>query len=111
MRLKDFIKEFQASRTGEDSLSAYYIDGRGNRQQLDLATLKARNPSKYGLILEADLVRHSIQESEGCYWDGPSFKLNIWSAELDADQAQIALGIHPATKQTSQTRRKRRFTL
>lgn len=106
MRLKEFYADYLKRRQGEDYLNAYYIEttpsGREFRRTIDAArygkaasrSLDQRTREAAALLMEADLVSATVQETEGTYIDGPSFRLRIWSAQLDADEAKIALGIH-----------------
>lgn len=118
MRLKDAIAEYEAKKGKNDFLSVYYEDEDGRREhftETDLKTIKARHPERFGLMLQADVKRYQPTETEGTAWAGPSYKCVCYSIEIDADQARIALGRHPALmepeRKTRKPARRRRFTL
>lgn len=96
MKLSEFIADYEAKRKPRDFLSIFYKDEKRNNQHISLRALSDR---KRNLLMEADIEKAEIYETE--YSDfsftgrGHNGKCREWSAEINADQAKIALNIHP----------------
>lgn len=140
MKLKEFYEEYLKGRDRKrgDMLHAFYRTEedrrRGGVHSINENEI-AEAYEKGGLIMEADAIETRREEGEGSNVSfdgrGASFKFIWYVCELDADQAQLALGVHPllrrqkaaenkpiqATGETASTKRRktpkkrRRFTL
>lgn len=110
MKLKEFKELYEAKKGPNDWLSVFYetrAAGKTRREEVDGSALwtdtknEARN-EKARLLLEADIIESHIYKTEGQYFGftgrGSKYTCFEFSAKIDADQAQIALGIHPALK-------------
>lgn len=114
MRLKEFYEEYLKNRAANDQFHAYYMDG-GEYPHKSISEEKIADAYRNGgLIMEADIIQTSEKAGEGSNisFTGRSseFRFTWYCAEIDADQAKIALGIHEALRQRKPNK-KRRFTL
>lgn len=107
MKLKEFYEEFlrNGNRRRGDMFHTFYRtreDRRSGRVHSINGDDIAEAYRKGGLIMEADAIETRQEEGEGSNVSfsgrGASFKFVWYVCELDADQAQIALGIHPLLK-------------
>lgn len=102
MKLAEFIADYEANRKPHDFISVFYKDPkRSTNEHIGLDWIFGE---KYDLLMQADIENAEIYETE--YTDfyfsgrGHSGKCNKWSAEINADQAMIALGVHPLLRKT-----------
>lgn len=133
MKLKEFYRDYRAKARGEDFITIYYETEtrRGpyktyiNETEIKKAAkaYEANGAEGLGLLMEADLLKTNIYDTEGGYigLDGRSgggFKCKQWSAQLDEDEAKIALGFYKpkptrpnAARKPRPTAKRKRFTL
>lgn len=100
MKLGEFISNYKATKGPHDFMHIFYTE-KGRHETISLEWL---SEAKRGLLMNADIERAEIYETE--YTDfvfsgsEHSGKCNEWSAEINADQAMIALSIHPLLRKT-----------
>ena len=112
MKLREFYEEYLESRNRKrgDMFHAFYKTNEDRRRGRIHSINEDEIANAYrngGLIMEADTIRTSKEEGEGSSvsftGQGTEFRFTWYCAEIDADQAQIALNIHPALRKPSRT--------
>lgn len=99
--LKGFYETYKAEHEPGDCFAiSYRYQTRKGREEKAHISLETLSRETIGLLMKADLIRYEIEECE-------YFNLTLsgreagrgtfrrWAAEIDSDQAMIALETHP----------------